>query len=81
MLTQNATPLGAAPGGPLLLQGEGLLFDALADSLPGGWAVNIQADARMAWVAFVYRADDPQGRPLFTVCRWTDCVGLMPISA
>jgi hypothetical protein len=76
MLTQNATPLRAAPGGTLLLQGEGVLFNALADNLPGGWKVNIQADANMAWIAFVHRADTPQGRPLFIVCRWTDCVGL-----
>jgi hypothetical protein len=76
MLIQNAIPPRAAPGGTLLLQGEGMLFDALTDNLPGGWKVNIQADANMAWVAFVHRADDPQGRPLFTVCRWTDCVGL-----
>ena len=76
MLTQYSAPLGAALDGTLLLPGEGMLFDALTDSLPGGWKVHIQADANMAWVAFVHRADAPQGRPLFTVCRWTDCVGL-----
>lgn len=52
------------------------MFQDMAEKLPAGWMVNVQADASMAWKAFVYRASAPESRPLFTVCRWSDRVGL-----
>lgn len=55
---------------------EGALFKGLKDTLPGGWAVAFEANAGMAWVALVYRAETPTSAPLFTICRWDNCVGL-----
>ena len=55
---------------------EGALFEGLKDTLPGGWAVDFEANAGMAWVALVYRAEAPTSAPLFTICRWDNCVGL-----
>lgn len=31
----------------------------------------------MAWVAFVYDAEAPRSWPMFTICRWSDRVGLL----
>ena len=31
----------------------------------------------MAWVAFIYDAEAPRSRPMFTVCRWDDRVGVL----
>lgn len=45
--------------------------------LPEGWVAELQADAEMAWVAFVYDAEAPRSRPMFTICRWDDRVGLL----
>ena len=55
---------------------EGALFEGLKDTLPGGWAVDFEANAGMAWVALIYRAEAPTRAPLFTICRWDNCVGL-----
>lgn len=61
---------------PPLSTAEGALFEGLRDTLPGGWAVDFEANAGMAWVALVYRAEAPTSAPLFTICRWDNCVGL-----
>ena len=76
MLTGNADRLGAAAARPLLSSDEASEFEALRTALPEGWVVELQSDPGMAWVAFVHWADAPRGRPMFTVCRWDDRVGL-----
>ncbi len=76
MLTENSTERTASSAALLLSQAEGTLFGELMDNLPEGWVVDIEADAGMAWVAYVHCAEAPRSRPLFTVCRWSDRVGL-----
>ena len=66
----------AIPADPLLSRDEAARFGALRDTLPKGWVVELQADAGMAWAAFIYKADAPRSGPMFTVCRWSHCVGL-----
>jgi len=61
----------------LLSEDEAAQFAALRTTLPEGWVAELQADAGMAWVAFIYDADAPRSRPMFTVCRWDDRVGLL----
>lgn len=68
--------LSAAFGDLLLLQDEAARFAALKDALPKGWVVELQAGAGMVWVAFVHKAEAPGNRPMFTLCRWSDRVGL-----
>lgn len=62
---------------PLLSTDEAAQFAALRTILPEGWVAELQADAGMAWVAFVYDAEAPRSRPMFTICRWDDRVGLL----
>jgi len=62
---------------PLLSIDETAQFAALRSTLPKGWVVELQAEAGMAWVAFIYDANAPRSRPMFTVCRWDDRVGLL----
>jgi len=76
MLTGNIELSGMAAGHALLSSDEASQFGALRDALPKGWVVDVQADPAMAWAAFVYQADAPRSRPMFTVCRWDDRVGL-----
>ena len=38
--------------------------------------LEVRAEADMAWVAFVFCAQCPRSRPMFTLCRWIDRVGL-----
>jgi len=45
--------------------------------LPEGWVAELQAEAGMAWVAFIYDAEAPRSRPMFTVCHWDDRAGLL----
>lgn len=66
----------AIPADPLLSKDEAARFGALRDTLPEGWVVELQAGTGMAWAAFVHKADTPQSGPMFTVCRWSDRVGL-----
>ncbi len=61
----------------LLSEDEAAQFAALRTILPEGWVAELQADAGMAWVAFIYDAGAPRSRPMFTVCRWDDRVGLL----
>lgn len=60
----------------LLSSDEASEFGALSNTLPEGWVVELQPEAGMAWVAFVYEADAPRSSPMFTVCRWDDRVGM-----
>ena len=73
---EDAGMSSASSDGPLLSQDETDRFGALRDTLPEGWVVKLQACAGMAWVAFVHKADAPGSGPMFTVCRWSDRVGL-----
>jgi len=61
----------------LLSADEASLFQGMKDGLPEGWMIDFEADPEMAWLALVYFADDPRNKPLFTVCRWPDRVGLL----
>jgi len=61
----------------LLSEDEAAQFAALRTTLPEGWVAELRADAGMAWVALIYDADAPRSRPMFTVCRWDDRVGLL----
>ena len=76
MLTENTDVPGVASTDLLLSNDEASQFGALERILPDGWVVELQADAWMAWAAFVYQADAPRSRPVFTICRWDDRVGL-----
>ena len=77
MLLAGAIGLpSAVPAGPPLSRDEAARFGALRDTLPEGWAVELQAGTGMAWVAFIHKADAPWSGPMFTVCRWVDRVGL-----
>jgi len=76
MLTGDADAFGALPIDLLLSEDEAGQFAALRNTLPEGWVMALQAGAGMAWAAFIYRADAPRGGPMFTVCRWSDRVGL-----
>ena len=67
---------GASCAVPLLSTGEACQLGALQDSLPEGWVLEVKAAADMAWVAFVFCAQCPRSRPMFTLCRWSDRVGL-----
>ncbi len=73
MLTEKA---GMATMQPLLSSDEASEFEALGDALPAGWVLQLRPDPGMAWVAFVFQADAPRSRPMFTVCRWDNRVGL-----
>ena len=70
-------PAQRRPAKPLLSKDEAAQFAALRTILPEGWVAELQADAGMAWVAFVYDAEAPRSRPMFTICRWDDRVGLL----
>lgn len=70
-------PAQCRPASPLLSRDEAAQFAALRTILPEGWVAELQADAGMAWVAFVYDAAAPRSRPMFTICRWDDRVGLL----
>lgn len=61
---------------PLLSKAEASQLEALQDSLPEGWMLEVKANADMAWVAFVFCAQCPSRRPMFTLCRWSDRLGL-----
>lgn len=74
--TGNADAPGASSS-DLLSRDEAARVGALRDTLPEGWVVELQAAAGMAWVAFVHKADAPRSGPMFTVCRWSDRVGLL----
>ncbi len=70
-------PARRRPASLLLSSDEAAQFAALRSILPEGWVAELRADAGMAWVAFVYDAEAPRSRPMFTVCRWEDRVGLL----
>jgi len=38
--------------------------------------LDLQGHVGMAWATFVHKADAPKSRPMFTICRWSDRVGL-----
>jgi len=76
MLTENTGITSAAAVHPLLSSDEVSQFGALRTTLPEDWVVELQAVAGMAWAAFVYQADAPRSRPMFTVCRWDDRLGM-----
>lgn len=76
MLTEIGSASNASFATLLLSRDEASLFDGLRNNLPRGWVVELKPDTGMAWVAFIFCEDDPRSRPLFTVCRWTDRVGL-----
>ena len=61
---------------PSLSRNEASQLGTLRADLPEGWVVELQANPGMAWAAFVYQADAPRSRPMYTVCRWNDRVGL-----
>lgn len=77
MLSANTAGSGVALGSLLLSTDEAALFQSMKDDMPEGWVVEFEADADMAWIAFVYCAEAPRSRPMFTVCRWTDRLGLL----
>jgi len=62
---------------PLLSSDEAAQFAALRTILPEGWVAELRTEAGMTWVAFVYDADAPRSQPMFTICRWSDRVGLL----
>lgn len=70
-------PARCRPASFLLSRNEAAQFAALRTILPEGWVAELQADAGMAWVAFVYDTEAPGSRPMFTICRWDDRVGLL----
>lgn len=76
MPAENTDVPGAAPLYPSLSSDEAFEFGALKDALPKGWVVELQPEAGMAWAAFIYQADAPRSRPMFTVCRWHDRAGM-----
>jgi len=76
MLTDNTSTSSAAVVHPSLSSDEVSQFGALRTTLPQGWIVELQTVAGMAWAAFVYQADAPRSRPMFTVCRWDDRLGM-----
>jgi hypothetical protein len=76
MLIENTGTPGAITRQPLLSEDEASQFRALRAALPTGWVAELQPEAGMAWLAFVYQADAPRSRPMFSVCRWDDGVGL-----
>ncbi len=61
----------------MLSRDEAAQFAALRTILPAGWVAELQAEVEMAWVAFIYDAEAPRSRPMFTVCRWDDRVGVL----
>jgi len=75
-LAGNVDMAGASGELLLLASDEASEFKALRTALPVGWVAELQPDPGMAWVAFVYRADAPRSRPMFTICRWDERVGL-----
>jgi hypothetical protein len=76
-LAANTARLRPASGSLLLSSDEAALFQSMKDNLPEGWVVDFEADADMAWIAFVFCAEAPRSRPMFTVCRWSDRLGLL----
>jgi len=76
MLAETTAVPSLLPAALRVSASEAILFDDLMDDMPAGWGVNFALDAGMEWAAFIHRADDPRNGPLFTVCRWTDRVGL-----
>jgi len=76
MLAENIGMLSVVSADRLLSRDEAARFEALRDTLPEDWVVDLQADAGMMWVAFVYKGSAPRSGPMFTVCRWDDRVGL-----
>lgn len=76
-MTQDIGVLGAASADLLLSADEAVRLTALRGALPKGWALELQAQAGMAWAAFVHKAEAPGCRPVFTICRWSDRVGLL----
>ncbi len=76
MLIEGAGVPSASLAAPLLSKGEACQLEALQDSLPEGWILEVKAEAEMAWVAFVFCAQCPRSRPMFTLCRWVDRLGL-----
>ncbi len=77
MRSENNVVPDAAPASLLISEGDATLFEGLKDNLPAGWVVDFEANAGMAWVAFVYCAEAPRSKPMFTVCRWIDRLGLL----
>lgn len=75
-LTRDVGTFGAASADLLLSDDEAARFAVLRTTLPDGWVLDLQGNAGMAWVAFVHKAEAPGSRPMFTVCRWSDRVGL-----
>lgn len=65
-----------AQGPPALSSSDATLIKCLMDTLPDDWAVIIDAHPEMEWAAFIYHAEAPTSAPLFTICRWDNCVGL-----
>ncbi len=61
---------------PLISTDEARQLGILRKSLPEAWVLEVKAAADMAWVAFVFCAQCPRSRPMFTLCRWSDRVGL-----
>ena len=76
-MTQGIGAFGAISTDLLLSADEAARLAALRSTLPKGWALDLQAQAGMAWAAFVHKADAPGSRPMFTICRWSDRVGLL----
>ena len=76
MLVEDACVPGASSAVQLLSPGEACQLGALQDSLPEGWVLEVKGEADMAWIAFVFYAQCPRSRPMFTLCRWSDRVGL-----
>ena len=65
-----------AQGPPLMSSSDATLIERLMAALPDDWAVIIDAHPEMDWAAFIYDTDGPTNAPLFTICRWRNCVGL-----
>lgn len=68
--------LSVAPAA-LLPPAQAVLLNTLGHNLPDGWNVDVEADAEMAWIAAVYCAYAPSSGPQFTICGWSDHVGLI----
>lgn len=63
--------------GPLRMSSsDDMQVKRLTDTLPDLWTVCFDDYPEMEWVAFIHHVETPTCAPLFTICRWFNCVGV-----